>query len=259
MLLNSSWKLLLLLLIASTLAMAQDTSFDDEEFQPIKGHPGFFASGGLIMQTLTPDLTPINDEIARMGIPKLKKTMFLTGFQAFGSVQKFRIGIFYLFGSNSTSGTVQDTTSNGAAVFPKRDVSLTASITGISTGYRITLPNSIELEPGLWLGYSSMQLELMQRLGDGEWSDAWEPFQRYSSSAVSNHTQMTLKTSYYFVQPGVLVRYYPKSWLAIGIGAQYVLPLSNPNKWKFGGETISNGKKVDVGSANGVLTVSFGI
>ncbi len=238
-------------------SLAQDTSFDeDENTLPQKGHPGFFAAGSFYLQTFSPDLTPFNDKITEMGIGKLNPIIVQYGVNAFGSVQKkWRIGLFYYAGNSSTSGTTYDSVYGFRGVYGfDKTAKVSVKGGGISTGYRITLPKSFELEPSLWLGMTFIDVELSQTDSRVDWNEVWFGYRDYAGTI-----QETISSYYVFAQPGIIVRYYPRSWVAVGLGAQYIVPITKANSWTLAGYKVRNAPTFDPSSVSTMLIVSFGI
>ncbi|MDK9699560.1 MAG: hypothetical protein OEM52_05370 [bacterium] len=252
--------LILMMALVSTIAFAEEPDlFADDEWDKPMGHPGFFAGGGFLATTMSPDLSNINAELKKAGMPNLASTFVCYGGNGFGTIKNFRIGGFGFGGATSSVATVPDTNASGAAISLNKKAEFSIGSGGIITGYRITLPNSFELEPSLWLGIATMTLNVVQSSGDPEWNAMWNGMQNYSSSTTSDYHQISMNSIYFYAQPGVFIRYYFKPWAAVALGGQYSVPVTQPDDWSFWGKKITNAKSVNAAAPSFTFQFSLGM
>lgn len=255
--------ILCFLLVCSTFAQTEnnDDILNDEELEdwkePAKGHPGFFAAGGLFFHYIQPQLSSLNAEINLSGLPKFSNTLVLFGGQGFGTYKQFRIGGFGFGGTQSVSASIRDTLPNNSIATVSKTATIRASGVGLITGYRITLPNSFEMEPAIWLTFGTLQLKVQQSTGNPTWENIWRENQNASTNAIFREN--TIYSRYIVAQPGCFIRYYPTVWSALGIGVQYSMAINDANKWKYHRETIQNAKTVKMTSPQYTFQILFGI
>lgn len=259
--------LLLLTMSLFTITYAQDSEeedfdnyvLEDEWKEPAKGHPGFFAGGGLIVHSIQPDLSSINLELTKVGIPEFSKTMIVLGGQGFGTYKNWRIGAYGFGGSQSVTGSISDTLPNASIVGLSRYAIISTSGFGVTTGYRITLPNSFELEPSAWLSIATMHLQLRQSTGNPDWNAIWGEYQNITAPSNMLFRETTIHSHYISMQPGCFIRYYPTMWMAMGLGVQYAIPLQNANEWRFHSEKLKSSHAIDMSSPQFSFQLLFGL
>ena len=258
--LRSCWWMMVAVIAATAFAQGEGWGEEEENWKrPEKGHPGFFAAGGMFVQLYQPDFSVVNQEIKKMGIPELRETVPAIGGYGYGSYLKWRIGGFGFGGTSARSGTVSDVTVGGDTVSLTREAAVTMGGGGLFVGYRITLPKSFEVEPSAWIGLGRMAIYLRQFRNNADWSHIWSGYQHYASTNGADHMETTMSATFSYVQPTVAVRYYIQRWLAVAVSGQYIVPLAQPKSWRIGGNNVANGKSVDITSPGVSLIISFGV
>lgn len=200
----------------------------------------FSVAGGPIFGWNVPQLSDLNDELERLGIPKLSTSgNFMIGGGGFIDVpmiKGFRVGGFGMGYSADESATLQNTI---------KAVNVSYSMGGISLEYVRKISDDFDYSLGGSLGAGTYKIKFSQFAKDmGNWNPGI-----FSGDTVSGNTSVSSEYSntHFFVQPQVGLGYHILKFVYLKLNVGYEFTVGKT--WKLNDamevENVPTGIKAD--------------
>jgi len=209
---------LFIVLIFSVCLFSQERKYFDTPF----GGGGAYTPGWYF-----PNLEALNNELAKINIPKLSESGFYSsggaGFAYIGFVDYLRLGGMGFGGSTSERSAAD---ANGFT----KEVMYSLSGGGFTVEYSLPFIRNIAVSPGFMFGAGSIKIDIYNNRGNFSWDDIWNETQNASSENV-NHS---LTNSFFIFAPTLNVDIPLYRFISFRIGAGYQITFGDD--WQINNE-----------------------
>ena len=158
----------------------------------------FGAAAGIAPGFVFPNVDPINNHLASIGIPELSKGIFVYGGGGYAYimiVDNLRLGGIGLSGSQSTSGNLGQNYFN-----TNFEVKQSFSFGGLSVEYTLPFINKVALSIGAIIGMGTQTVNVYQNRGGYSWNSIW-PQPIFSSLPSNPGNYSEVKNSFISITP----------------------------------------------------------
>jgi len=175
---------------------------------------------GYVPAWYIPNVSPINTELNKIGMPELSSSGFyssgIAGFLYLGFVKDLRIGGMGFGGSLSTSQTVDNV---------NREVVYSLSGGGVTIEYTLPFIKNVGVSVGAVIGAGSLELDLYRNSGNFSWGGMWEELNEPNQTLDNYYGK--LRNHYWMFTPTVNVDYPVYRFVVLRLGVGYQLAFAN--------------------------------
>jgi len=175
---------------------------------------------GYVPAWYIPDVSPINTELNKIGMPELSSSGFyssgIAGFLYLGFVKDLRIGGMGFGGSLSTSQTVDNV---------NREVVYSLSGGGVTIEYTLPFIKNVGVSVGAVIGAGSLELDLYRNSGNFSWGEMWEELNDPNQTLDDYYGK--LRNHYWMFTPMINVDYPVYRFVVIRLGVGYQLAFAD--------------------------------
>jgi hypothetical protein len=206
---------------------------------------------------LSPDLGPLNTQIALMGIPNLKEEMFIFGGKGFGYVSRnIRIGGMGGGGEVTTDGVIEGDPTIETDDLAK-EVAFSLGFGGVTVEYTYNTPLNIQLVAGGMLGWGGITVRISQFQGVPNWEGIWEDYQT-GYTGDSYDLTVYMNNSIFILNPWIGAEYKILPWMGIAGKAGYFYSKASRSNWNSEGTEIFGGEEIDLSNVSFEVAIIFG-
>ncbi|MCW9064719.1 MAG: hypothetical protein OQJ78_00350 [Ignavibacteriaceae bacterium] len=175
---------------------------------------------GYVPAWYIPNVSPINTELNKIGMPELSSSGFyssgIAGFLYLGFVKDLRIGGMGFGGSLSTSQTVDNV---------NREVVYSLSGGGVTIEYTLPFIKNVGVSVGAVVGTGSLELDLYRNSGNFSWGEMWEELNDPNQTLDDYYGK--LRNHYWMFTPMINVDYPVYRFVVIRLGVGYQLAFAD--------------------------------
>jgi hypothetical protein len=175
---------------------------------------------GYVPAWYIPNVSPINTELNKIGMPELSSSGFyssgIAGFLYLGFVKNLRIGGMGFGGSLSTSQTVDNV---------NREVVYSLSGGGVTIEYTLPFIKNVGVSVGAVVGTGSLELDLYRNSGNFSWGGMWEELNDPNQTLDDYYGK--LRNHYWMFTPMINVDYPVYRFVVIRLGVGYQLAFAD--------------------------------
>jgi hypothetical protein len=175
---------------------------------------------GYVPAWYIPNVSPINTELNKIGMPELSSSGFyssgIAGFLYLGFVKDLRIGGMGFGGSLSTSQTVDNV---------NREVVYSLSGGGVTIEYTLPFIKNVGVSVGAVIGAGSLELDLYRNSGNFSWGGMWEELNEPNQTLDNYYGK--IRNHYWMFTPTVNVDYPVYRFVVLRLGVGYQLAFAN--------------------------------
>jgi hypothetical protein len=175
---------------------------------------------GYVPAWYIPNVSPINTELNKIGMPELSSSGFyssgIAGFLYLGFVKDLRIGGMGFGGSLSTSQTVDNV---------NREVVYSLSGGGVTIEYTLPFIKNVGVSVGAVIGAGSLELDLYRNSGNFSWGGMWQELNEPNQTLDNYYGK--LRNHYWTFTPTVNVDYPVYRFVVLRLGVGYQLAFAN--------------------------------